>query len=272
MSSVSSLLGMGAGPGRTTTPQRGCRPLAGPAAAAKEERRHERSAQAMRDHHNSASPVRAASMRPEPTTGTARRGPTAKTSGSRSGARAPWTNAFRTRQARRPRCGHRLGRSPQRRPSGSTIPTAGPAIPGAGRSAASSSAGTSSPTSATSTPDRRRRAGRRAGHRLPLRDNLHLVWAEITVHPDHRRLGHGHAIWTRRCAGPEAGRARLARHRRGRSRRAAFLESYGFRYASHDARRRQVLADVDQAEVDRLLASRERAAADYELSRAPPRR
>ena len=29
---------------------------------------------------------------------------------------------------------------------------------------------------------------------LPTRDNLHLVWAEIFVHPDHRRRGHGSAI------------------------------------------------------------------------------
>jgi GNAT superfamily N-acetyltransferase len=29
---------------------------------------------------------------------------------------------------------------------------------------------------------------------LPTRDNLHLVWAEIWVHPDHRRHGHGSAI------------------------------------------------------------------------------
>src|SRR6185312_3819276 len=26
---------------------------------------------------------------------------------------------------------------------------------------------------------------------LPTRDHLHLVWAEIVVHPDHRRRGHG---------------------------------------------------------------------------------
>jgi hypothetical protein len=31
-----------------------------------------------------------------------------------------------------------------------------------------------------------------------------------------------------------------------------FVEGFGFSYASHDARRRQVIADVDQAEVQRL--------------------
>ena len=29
---------------------------------------------------------------------------------------------------------------------------------------------------------------------MPTRDNLHLVWAQILVHPDHRRRGHGSAI------------------------------------------------------------------------------
>jgi GNAT superfamily N-acetyltransferase len=29
---------------------------------------------------------------------------------------------------------------------------------------------------------------------LPTRDNLHLVWAQILVHPDHRRRGHGSVI------------------------------------------------------------------------------
>ncbi len=26
---------------------------------------------------------------------------------------------------------------------------------------------------------------------MPTRDNLHLVWAGVTVHPEHRRRGHG---------------------------------------------------------------------------------
>jgi GNAT superfamily N-acetyltransferase len=28
----------------------------------------------------------------------------------------------------------------------------------------------------------------------PTRDNLHLVWVQITVHPEHRRRGHGSVI------------------------------------------------------------------------------
>lgn len=107
---------------------------------------------------------------------------------------------------------------------------------------------------------------------LPSRDNLHLVNGGIVVHPDHRRLGHGTALV-----------AELVRRTREAGRRTiwlgtaeddlgarAFLEANGFHYASHDARRRQVLADVDQAAVDRLHARAREAAADYELARLVP--
>jgi RimJ/RimL family protein N-acetyltransferase len=104
---------------------------------------------------------------------------------------------------------------------------------------------------------------------LPVRDNRHLVWAEITVHPGARRQGHGTAmvaevlrrtreaerttVWLG-CPGDDAGAA-------------AFLARSGFRYASHDARRRQRLADVDPAEVARLREQAEAAASDYDLER-----
>ncbi|HEY7042114.1 MAG TPA: GNAT family N-acetyltransferase [Nocardioidaceae bacterium] len=107
---------------------------------------------------------------------------------------------------------------------------------------------------------------------LPSRDNLHLVWAEVVVHPDHRRRGHGSAMVAevvRRAQ--DAGRTTIwlgtAEDDEG-SRR--FLEQQGFHYASHDARRRQILADVDGAEIDRLHATAQEAAADYELERYVP--
>ena len=49
-----------------------------------------------------------------------------------------------------------------------------------------------------------------------------------------------------------------------------FVERFGFRYASHDARRRQVLANVDQTEVQRLWELAEAAATDYSLERLQP--
>jgi GNAT superfamily N-acetyltransferase len=104
---------------------------------------------------------------------------------------------------------------------------------------------------------------------LPRRDNVDLVWADLTVHPDHRRQGHGsvllgevirhatsvgrHTLWLGTPEDDPAGRA--------------FAERHGFRYANHDARRRQVLADVDPDAVDRLHGQAEVAAADYVLER-----
>jgi GNAT superfamily N-acetyltransferase len=106
----------------------------------------------------------------------------------------------------------------------------------------------------------------------PTRDNLHLVWAQITVHPDHRRAGHGSVIMNealRRTR--EAGRTTLwvgtAEDDQGARK---FVEGFGFSYASHDARRRQVLACVNHAEVQRLWADAQAAASDYCLERLQP--
>jgi RimJ/RimL family protein N-acetyltransferase len=104
---------------------------------------------------------------------------------------------------------------------------------------------------------------------LPTRDNLHLVWGSIVVHPAHRRQGHGSAMIAevlRRTE--EAGRSTIwleAVEDDPGSRK--FLESFGFRYASSDARRRQVLTEVDADEIERLWSTAEEAAADYRLER-----
>jgi len=107
---------------------------------------------------------------------------------------------------------------------------------------------------------------------MPTRDNLHLVWAQIFVHPDHRRRGHGSVIMDealRRTR--EAGRNTIwvgtAEDDQGARR---FVEGFGFGYASHDARRRQVLAEIDQSEIEHLWASAQAAAADYCLERLRP--
>ena len=107
---------------------------------------------------------------------------------------------------------------------------------------------------------------------LPTRDNLHLVWASIWVHPDHRCHGHGSLIMNEvlRIA-REAGRTTswiwAAEDDQGARQ---FVEGFGFRYANHDARRRQVLAGVDQTEIQRLRAVAEAAASDYALERLQP--
>ena len=107
---------------------------------------------------------------------------------------------------------------------------------------------------------------------LPVRDNLHLVWADVKVRPDQRRRGHGSAMMAevlRRTQ--EAGRTTVwVGGAADDPAVAGFLDRFGFRYASHDARRRQRLADVDPDEIARLRRDAEPFAADYELVRLTP--
>jgi GNAT superfamily N-acetyltransferase len=104
---------------------------------------------------------------------------------------------------------------------------------------------------------------------FPTRDNVHLGWAALTVHPAHRRQGHGTAMLQeviRRTR--KVGRSTIwvgaAEDDLGAK---AFVERFGFRHASHDARRRQVLADVDPARLEQLYAEAKASAGDYVLER-----
>ena len=103
----------------------------------------------------------------------------------------------------------------------------------------------------------------------PKRDNRHLAWAELTVHPDHRRRGHGSALL-----------AEFEQRSRGLGRSLAglgvaaddeaaqrFVRRHGYSYAAPEARRKQVLAEVDRAGLDRLRAQASAAARDYDLVR-----
>jgi GNAT superfamily N-acetyltransferase/RimJ/RimL family protein N-acetyltransferase len=107
---------------------------------------------------------------------------------------------------------------------------------------------------------------------MPTRDNLHLVWAQITVHPEHRRRGHGSVIMNEALRKTrEAGRSTVwvatAEDDQGARK---FIEIFGFGYASHDARRRQLLSAVDRAELQRVWAEAQVAASDYCLERLQP--
>lgn len=107
---------------------------------------------------------------------------------------------------------------------------------------------------------------------LPVRDNRQLVWAELTVVPERRREGLGSQLMAelvRRTR--EAGRTTIwAGGPKDAPYTARFLEHHGFRYASHDARRRQLLADVDRVELERLRCAALEAASDYDLERLVP--
>jgi GNAT superfamily N-acetyltransferase len=104
---------------------------------------------------------------------------------------------------------------------------------------------------------------------LPQRDNRHLVGAGIVVHPEHRRQGHGSRLMGEvlRIAA-EAGRPTIwAEAVEDDHGARAFVERFGFVHASHDARRRQVLAGLDPEVINSLYAAAEQAAADYRLER-----
>jgi GNAT superfamily N-acetyltransferase len=104
---------------------------------------------------------------------------------------------------------------------------------------------------------------------LPVYDNLQLIWAEVLVHPEHRLQGHGTVLMEEVLRqAREAGRTIIwvgtAEDDLGAR---AFVEKFGFSYASHDARRIQQLADVDADELSRLYAQAQEAAKDYRLER-----
>jgi GNAT superfamily N-acetyltransferase len=107
---------------------------------------------------------------------------------------------------------------------------------------------------------------------LPKRDNRQLMWLRLVVRPEHRRRGHGSAVMTEALRmAQDVGRSILwveAVEEDAGARK--FCERFGFGYASHDARRRQLLAEVDQDAVQRLWTEAVSAAADYRLERLLP--
>lgn len=106
----------------------------------------------------------------------------------------------------------------------------------------------------------------------PVHDNRHLLCAEIIVHPQHRQRGYG----SRLLAGLLDRAAELGRHTLwvdtptddpgGND----FLRHRGFAGASVEARRHQVLSQVDRADVNRLRAETEQYRRDYVLQRFRP--
>ena len=103
-------------------------------------------------------------------------------------------------------------------------------------------------------------------------DNPHLAWTDLEVHPDHRRRGHGTAMLEMlRDTVLGLGRSSLAGAAWELDGTAAFATHHGFTARAVEVNRRQLIAEVDWDEVERLRAEAWRAAADYELVRYPGR-
>ena len=103
-------------------------------------------------------------------------------------------------------------------------------------------------------------------------DNHHLAWLELEVVPEHRRRGHGAALLERLLArAREEGRTTVGVPGWAHAVPPEFAARHKLEQKSVEVHRRQYLADVDSAVLDRLHAEALPYAADYELVRwAPP--
>ena len=99
-------------------------------------------------------------------------------------------------------------------------------------------------------------------------DNLHVAWLGVDVHPGHRRRGHGTAVMEHLMERARRdGKTSVGTDSWELPGPPEFAASLGFEQKQVSVNRRQYLAKIDRAEVDRLHDEALAAAADYELVR-----
>ena len=99
-------------------------------------------------------------------------------------------------------------------------------------------------------------------------DNQHLAWLGIDVHPEHRRRGHGDAVLAHLLdRARDEGRTSVGGNSWDAPAPRIWAPRHGFACKAVEVNRRQHLAKVDRAELDRLHAEALAHAADYELVR-----
>jgi GNAT superfamily N-acetyltransferase len=99
-------------------------------------------------------------------------------------------------------------------------------------------------------------------------DNLHLAWLGVQVHPDHRRRGHGSEVLDAMVEETETrGRTVVGTDGWESEPSRAFAGRHGLEEKSRSIQRRQLLAEVDWAEIERLHSEAAVAASAYELVR-----
>ncbi|HCB03715.1 MAG TPA: GNAT family N-acetyltransferase [Nocardioides sp.] len=99
-------------------------------------------------------------------------------------------------------------------------------------------------------------------------DNLHIAWLGLTVHPDQRRRGYGTTMLEHLVAETKAqGRTSIGTDGWDSAALRGFAARHGLTEGSVAVQRRQVLADLDWPEIERLHAESTAAASAYELIR-----
>ena len=99
-------------------------------------------------------------------------------------------------------------------------------------------------------------------------DNFHLAWVDVLVHPDHRRRGIGTYLYDALAAHARAeGRTSIGTSSWDAPGPRAFAAAQGLELKTQEILRRQHLAELDRAELDRLWEDALPHASAYELVR-----
>jgi GNAT superfamily N-acetyltransferase len=101
-------------------------------------------------------------------------------------------------------------------------------------------------------------------------DNLHLAWLQIEVHPDDRRRGRGSDLFDFLVDRTRAmGRTSVGIDGWDSAAARGFATRHGLALRQYEVNRRQFLADLDWARLDRLYVEAAPHATAYELVRSP---
>lgn len=104
------------------------------------------------------------------------------------------------------------------------------------------------------------------------RDNLHLAWLKLQVHPEHRRKGLGSELFEHVAADVKVrGRTSIGADGWDADNANGFAAKHGLQAKSVGVCRQQILAELDGVALKAMMTEAADAASDYELVRMPAR-